>query len=129
MAENTFLYSLIGLALSCLFIWLSLRSAKLQKLVENLPTCKSTGVFIGLVELKGTVESEQPFLSYLAEVNCVLYDWKVEERWSRQVTETYKDDKGNTRTRTRTESGWTSVASGGETNPFYLKDGEGVILV
>jgi hypothetical protein len=53
----------------------------------------------------------------------------VQEHWSRTVTETYTDSKGNTQTRTRTESGWTEVAAGGELIPFYLQDDCGVILV
>ena len=43
------------------------RAGRRARLVENLPTSKTTGVFIGLVELKGTAESGQPLTSYLAE--------------------------------------------------------------
>jgi hypothetical protein len=129
MADNTILVPPLGLALGLVCMIFGLRFARLQKLVENLPTCKTTGVFIGVVELKGTAESENPFLSYLAETDCVFYDWKVEESWSRQVTETYRDAKGNTQTRTRTESGWTTVAYGGEKAPFYLKDSESAVLI
>jgi hypothetical protein len=39
------------------------------------------------------------------------------------------NSKGNTQTRTRTESGWTRVANGGEMIPFYLQDDCGLILV
>jgi hypothetical protein len=59
----------------------------------------------------------------------VQFAWTVEEHWSGTVTETYTDDKGRTQTRTRTESGWTQVANGGEIIPFYLQDDCGVILV
>jgi hypothetical protein len=45
------------------------------------------------------------------------------------VTETYTDSEGKTRTRVRTESGWTTVDQGGEMIPFYLKDDQGVLLV
>src|SRR6266699_6920521 len=77
------------LALVCLVF--ALRSGKRKRLVDNLPTSKTTGVFIGLVELKGTAESAQPLTSYLAGQPCVLYQWRVEEHWSRTVTETYTD--------------------------------------
>jgi len=107
----------------------ALRSGKRKRLVDNLPTSKTTGVFIGLVELKGTAESAQPLTSYLASQPCVHYQWRVEEHWSRTVTETYTDSDGKARTRTRHESGWTTVANGGDAIPFYLQDDCGVVLV
>ena len=115
------------LAFTCLLF--ALRSGKRKRLIDNLPTSKTTGVFIGLVELKGTAESEQPLTSYLAGQPCVLYQWRIEEHWSRTVTESYTDSDGKTRTRTRHESGWKTVAEGGERIPFYLQDDCGVILV
>jgi hypothetical protein len=117
----------VVLALACLLF--ALRSGKRKRLVDNLPTSKTSGVFIGLVELKGTAESAQPLTSYLAGQPCVHYQWRVEEHWSRTVTETYTDSDGKTRTRTRHESGWRTVADGGETIPFYLQDDCGLILV
>jgi hypothetical protein len=95
-----------------------------KRLIDDLPTSKTQGVFIGMTELKGTAESESPLTSYLGGVRCVWYKWKVEEHWSRTVT--YTDSKG---VHTRTESGWKEVASGGENPPFYLKDDTGVIRI
>jgi hypothetical protein len=100
-----------------------------KRIIDDLPTSKTQGVFIGLAELKGTAESEFPLTSYLAELKCVQYSWQVEEHWRRTVTETYHDARGRTRTRTKTESGWTRVAHGGESKPFYLKDETGVIRI
>jgi hypothetical protein len=124
-----FFLPLIGGALALLCLWRVYVLGRRRLLVENLPTCKTTGVFIGLVELKGTAESEEPLVSYLAGQKCVHYTWSVQEHWSRTVTETYRDSKGNTRTRTRRESGWKTVANGGESISFYLQDDEGVVLV
>jgi len=123
------LLPVMGGALALVCLWFALRSGKRKRLVDNLPTSKTTGVFIGLVELKGTAESAQPLTSYLAGQPCVQYQWRVEEHWSRTVTETYTDSDGKTRTRTRHESGWKTVADGGETAPFYLQDDCGVVLV
>src|SRR5947208_16319951 len=105
------------LALVCL--WFALRSGKRKRLVDNLPTSKTTGVFIGLLELKGTAEAAQPLTSYLAGQHCVQYQWRIEEHWSRTVTETYTDSDGKARTRTRHDSGWKTVADGGDTIPSY----------
>ena len=110
-------------------LWASLRLRRKQRLLRDLPTSKVRGVFIGLVELKGSVESESPFTSYLAETACVLYNWTVEERWSRTVTTTSTDSKGNTTTSTHTESGWSNVSKGGESAPFYLQDDTGALLI
>ncbi|MCG3178756.1 MAG: hypothetical protein BIFFINMI_01085 [Phycisphaerae bacterium] len=118
-----------GLALGLLLLLLCLRAGRRKRLIDNLPTCKTTGVFIGLVELKGTAEAESPLQSYLAAIPCVYYAWSVEEHWSRTVTETYKDSQGRTQTRTRHESGWSTVASGGERTLFYLRDDCGLIRV
>ena len=37
-----------------------------KRLVDDTPTSKTLGVFIGLAELKGTAESDNPLTSYLA---------------------------------------------------------------
>jgi hypothetical protein len=120
---------LIGGLLALVFLWLALRANKRKRMVDNLPTSKTTGVFIGLVEIKGTAESTAPLISYLVEKHCVHYSWTVEEHWSRTVTETYTDSKGQSRTRTRRESGWKTLDSGGEMTPFYLQDDYGYLLV
>src|SRR5262245_37734008 len=119
----------LGAVLAFLCLFFALRSGKRKRWVDNLPTSRTTGVFIGLVELKGAAESAQPLISYLAGQPCVQYQWRVEEHWSRMVTETDTDSDGKTRTRTRHESGWKTVADGGESIPFYLQDDCGMVLV
>lgn len=114
-------------AITCLFV--AFRLLHKKRLIDDLPTSRALGAFIGLVELKGTAESEAPLVTRLASIPCVTYSWRVEEHWSRTVTETYRDAKGNTQTRTRHESGWRTMAEGGETAPFYLKDDTGVIRI
>jgi hypothetical protein len=119
----------IGCLVAFVCLFFALRAARRKRLVDNIPTSKTTGVFIGLVELNGSAEVETPIRGFLAEIPCVFHKWDVEEHWSRTVTETYTDSKGNPQTRTRTENGWSTVASGGEMIPFYLKDDCGIILV
>lgn len=109
-------------------LW-SLRQRRRHRLLADLPTSKVRGVFIGLVELKGTAESEAPLTSFLAEARCVDYRWRVEEHWRRTRIESYTDSKGNRRTRTRTDTGWDTVARGDDQQSFYLQDDTGVILV
>lgn len=120
---------LAGGVLALVALLFGLRAGKRRRLVDNLPTSKTTGAFIGLVELKGTAEVEQPLVSYLTGTRCLYYRWQVEESWSRTITETYTDSQGKTQTRARHESGWTTVASGGEETAFYLQDDCGVIRI
>jgi hypothetical protein len=129
VAPEVWLPPAIGGGLALVFLLLALRAGKRKRLVDNLPTSKTTGIFIGLVEVKGTTECAEPLVSFLAERWCVHFAWSVEEHWSRTVIETYTDSDGRTQTRTRHESGWTTVASGGQTKPFYLKDDYGHVLV
>ncbi len=119
----------LGILLALTALFFAVRAGRRQRLVADLPTSKTTGVFIGLVELKGTAEAEQPLVSYLAGCSSVHYSWSVAEHWQRMVTETYTDSEGKTQTRTRIESGWTTVAQGGEQIPFYLQDDCGIILI
>lgn len=120
---------LLGALLAIVSLVMAFRDGRRRRLIDNLPTSKTTGVFIGFVELKGTAESAAPLTSYLAGQACVHYAWTVEEHWSRTYTTTETDSKGNSRTVTHHESGWTRVDGGGETIPFYLQDDCGVILV
>jgi len=120
----------IELALLWLCLYLSLRNARRQMLVEMLPSSKTSGIFIGLVEVKGTAESEPPLTSYLADLPCVYYTFTVRERWTRRVTESYTDSNGSSQIRTVNKTDWDTVASGGVTTaPFYLHDEYGAVLV
>lgn len=117
--------SLAALAL----LVLAMARLRRKRLVDDLPTSKTQGVFIGLTELKGTAESEAPLKSYLSEAPCVHYSWQVDEQSTETRVETYTDGKGHTQTRVVRTTKWTTVASGGESAPFYLKDDTGVIRV
>ena len=114
-------------SLGCLIgAFLALRR---KRLIDDVPTSRAQGVFIGFVELQGTAETDNPLISYLAETRCVQYAWEVDEHWSRTVVETYIDAEGHTQTRTRTESGWARVAGHCHSTPFYLRDDTGVIRI
>ncbi len=129
MSDATIAVPAAGLALGLLFLWVSLRFRRKRRLIDDLPTIKTQGVFVGLVELKGTAEAEAPRTAFLSGQRCVHYHYHVDEHWSRTVQETYTDKDGHTRTRTRQESGWTTVATGGETIDFHLRDDTGSVLV
>jgi len=120
---------LVGAVLALLCLIAGCRAGKRHRLIDNLPTSKTTGVFIGLVELKGTAESSGPLTTFLSEALCVHYSWSIEERWSRTVVERDTDSDGKTRVSIRRESGWTRVAGDAGTTPFFLQDDHGIVLV
>ena len=105
------------------------KAFKRKRAIDDCPTSKTQGVFIGLSELKGTAESDRPLTSYLAVKKCVQYAWHVEEHWSRTVHETYTDAQGHVHSRTRTESGWKKIAGEEKAIQFYLKDDAGIIRI
>lgn len=119
----------VAAVLGLLFLWLAMRNERKRRLIADLPTSTTTGVFIGLVELDGRVRCDEPLISHLTEEPCALHRWSVQERWSKWVTETYRDSKGNSHTRQVHKSGWTTVDSGGDDIPFDLVDAHGAVRV
>lgn len=117
------------LVLPIYFLIKALKMARMVMLMRCLPTSKARGVFIGLTEMKGTAEREPAVYSHLAERECAWYSYTVEEHWRRVEQETYRDSKGNFRTRTVVRTGWAVVEQ--ETSPydFYIRDDTGSIRV
>lgn len=101
------------------------RSLRRKRLIENTPTSKVKGVFLGHVEVKGKVTCERPLTSYLSERPCVHFSYSVSEEWETWVTE--KDSQGKEQ-RVR-KSGWTTVAAGGRQIPFGVEDETGTLHV
>jgi LemA protein len=129
-AEELVLHGpLVGLGVATLCLLGQYPSARRRKQLASMPICTTKGVFIGLVQLEGTVRCERPMTSYLAEVPVVAYRYSIAEHWQRWVTETYRDSEGNTRTRQRLETGWSSLAAEERLCPFELEDREGRIWV
>ncbi|MDI9374348.1 MAG: LemA family protein [Thermotogota bacterium] len=128
MAINTVVL-VFGTAVLLFLLFFAFKALKKKRLVDDTPTSKAHGVFIGLVEVSGKVECPSPLRSYLTESECVYYRWNVSEHWSKTVTETYTDSQGKTKTRTRTESGWKTIASDEQMSHFMLRDESGAIQV
>lgn len=129
LSDSNTVLTIVAVVVTLLLLWGSLHLRRKQRLLADLPTSKAHGVFVGLVELKGSAEAAQPLRSFLGETVCVYYSYEVQEHWSRTVTETYTDKDGKTQTRTRHESGWKTVAEGGRMQDFYVQDDTGVVLV
>jgi len=118
-ASPAILIAATVLSLGCLIA--AFHFYRRRRLIDDTPTSKIQGVFIGLTEVKGTAESESPLRSYLDETSCVYYSYRVEEHWQR----TSIDAKG----RPHTQSGWKTVSSETRSVPIFLKDDTGVLRV
>lgn len=111
------------LAIVCVFFYA--RGTKRKRLIEDTPTSKVKGVFIGLNEMKGAAVLVADMDGYLSEKPCCYYSYSIEEHYTRTRTVTDKD--GNTRT--ETYSGWETVASGSNRIEFDLVDETGQVRV
>ena len=109
--------------LICVFVFA--RGTKRKRLIEDTPTSVVKGIFVGLNEVKGNADLIANLRGYLSEQNCCWYSYTIEEHYTR--TTTYTDSEG--RTKTRTESGWETVASGSNRVPFDLVDETGAVRV
>jgi len=125
LSGSYLLLVLLALGLLIGACWLERR----WRLIKDLPTSKPGGVCVGLVEVVGTIRCATPVTSRLTDARCVWYRWSIEEQWSRAVTTTSTDAQGHTTTSTSRESGWTTIASGGDERPFTLSDESGSVLV
>ncbi|MDD2716262.1 MAG: hypothetical protein PHW04_10275 [Candidatus Wallbacteria bacterium] len=103
---------LIAAVLSALSIFLireGFKSFKLKRTIENIPTSRIRSIAMGgLVEIKGKICGGQPMLSPLCREQCVYYSFDV-------VSGSGKHKE--------------TVATGNSTEPFYLTDGTGVLLI
>ncbi len=120
---------LVAAPITILFFWLMLRAGQRLRLLCDTPTSKARGVFIGQVELGGRALLAPPVRSHLAGVECVWFEYSVEEEWSRWETETYTDSKGDRKTRQVRKTGWTRVDSGGAAPAFHVEDETGAVQV
>jgi len=111
--------------LSLLLAWFWQYFLKRKRLIENVPSCKVAGIFIGLNEVKGQVVCEEPLKAFVSEQDCVWYGYSIDERYERSREVRDQDGK----TTTEQEDGWKRVADGSECCSFYLRDDTGSVLV
>ncbi|WP_372965828.1 LemA family protein [Marinobacter sp.] len=104
-----------SLILAAFLMHKAIRSIKLKRLIEAVPTSNTKGLSFGLAELSGKVESDDqhpPLHAPLTNKKCVAYHYKIEESKG-----SGKDDK------------WRTIESHSEHVPFRLNSHQGGILV
>jgi hypothetical protein len=105
----------ISVILTAVLIWAALRAIRFKRLVEFIPTSKSTGLAYGIAELFGMIEvdDKKPFLSSrYNQKKCVAYTYLVEER------------RGSGK-----NAKWVTVEEGGEQSEFWLEDSLGRVAI
>ena len=98
---------------------------KRKRLMQNVPTSKVKGVFIGLNEVKGASRAPAPLTSFLTDSRCIWFTYEVAEEW--ETIEYTTDDDGNSKTERR--SGWTTIDHGEQRLLFEVEDETGRIQV
>ena len=129
MDVGTVLMTIVYIVAMVFSLYGFFRFIRHRRLVKDVPTCKTTGVFIGLVELKGTAESECPLECPFSNTPAVWFQWSVKEEWRRTRTVTETNSEGKTVTRTVVDTGYDTIASGGQTQKFYIKDDCGLLRI
>jgi hypothetical protein len=119
----------LGVFFAVVFLLLALSNGRKRRLLDDTPTSKALGVFIGDVQLEAQCTLKDPVVSFLAEKPCVVFAWTIDELWQRKRTVTYTDEKGRTRKKTVTDYGYDRIAEGGVKGGFYLQDETGYVWV
>ena len=84
-----------------------------KRLMDNIPASKVRSVAMGFAEISGRAQEKLPLVSPITGFPSVYYRYLIEE------------ERSGSRNRGR----WVTIDSGQSTQPFYLKDETGQILV
>jgi hypothetical protein len=84
-----------------------------KRLLENVPTSRIRSVAMGFAELAGRAKNRTPLVAPFSGIPCVYYRYLVEEE----------------RQRSRGGREWATVDRGESSDPFYLQDETGALLV
>ena len=137
------MYAIAFLVLAVFLCWLSYRSLKRKRLIENVPSTKVLGITMGLNEVTGTVVCDSPLVSHISEQPCTWYRYTVEEYFQRvssssadddddgdESEEIDEDNEDNENEETvETDEGWERIEVGEEFCPFMLSDDTGAVRV
>lgn len=106
---------LAGLVLCVVVLRFGIKSIKLKRLIEHVPTASANGLSFGLSELKGLIRADDlhpTITSKLSQSPCVAYKYDISER------------RGSGK-----KSSWVTLESGEYGTPFLLEDNSGKALV
>lgn len=91
------------------------------RLIKDIPRSKIRSMAMGLVEVHGTVECDNPMKTPFSANDCVYYRYEIQE----YRRHTSRDSKGRTRTTYR----WDTISRGERSIPFFGRDETGKVYV
>ena len=110
--ESSFWIFLIAVGGMGLFLY-GFKVRAMQRVIENTPTSSVRSLPLGFVEAAGTAQPDgQSLLSPLTNQPCVFYRYRIEEQ------------RGS-----RNSRRWVTVAEDRSTEPFYIEDSTGRVLI
>ena len=98
-----------------LLIYFALRAIRFKRLVEFIPTSKTTGLTYGISELFGLIDVDERYPALISSVyqqQCVAYQYQIEEK------------RGSGK-----KARWVTLDEGGASTVFWLKDELGRVAV
>ena len=111
-ARQHLIYDLFALLAGAGLIVFGFMVLRRKRLLENVPTSRIRSVAMGFAELAGRAKNRTPLVAPFSEISCVYYRFLVEEeRQGRRGRE------------------WTTIDQGQSSDPFYLQDETGALLV
>lgn len=84
-----------------------------KRMIENVPSSRVRSVAMGFAEIVGAARPKAPLPAHLTGVPCVFYRYLIEQ-----------EERGS-----RGRNHWRTVEQGQSSDPFYLQDPTGTILV
>lgn len=96
-----------------------------MRLIEDVPTCTVSGVFMGTNEVAGTVDATHPLVAPLSGSPCVWFRHEIAEEWRRVQSRVVSGKQ-----QTQVETGWKTLEESQEALPeFWLLDATGRMRV
>ncbi len=112
-SEGHVLFELLALLLGIGLILFGFAVLRRKRLLENVPLSRIRSVAMGFAELLGVAKNRTPLVAPYSGFPCVYYRYLLEEE----------------RRRNRGGRTWVTVDQGASSDPFYLQDETGALLV
>lgn len=106
------IFGVVALLFAGLLAHLGRKELALKKLMFDTPTTFARDVHVGFVEVKGTVEPAETFLTPFNQVQAVYCRWQVEEYRRRGKS-----------------SSWYTLMEGIQAHDFYVRDDSGRVRI
>ena len=119
---NRALIGVGSLALGFGAVYLAFQAFRMQRKIEDTPTCKVRSIAMGLVEVNGKVVARETIISPFSKKPCVYFHYTLE-----QLKESKHYD--SKRKRWIAEKRWVPIRRESDSRRFLIEDETGKVLV